>query len=336
MLNKPSFVIVGEIIILTLQGQTRHIGPDHPHHAKILKKLRHEDWLDLETLMDVKQSIYTFTEGCVTITPDGVCYDGEKVANAVVPAILDMMRQGLPVDPLGRFFGKLMENPSKHSVDQFWNFVENNTLTIHPDGDVLMYKGVTDDYKDNHTKTFDNSIGQILEMRRNSVVDDPEVSCDEGFHAGGFGYVKSFSQRKMIVKINPKDVVSVPNDSASGKVRVCRYEVIAEYEAEIFKKAEPHKNPIISYDNYEVIVAAIDQVGDNAYTCIKGQFQTPEDAEDNALEAAELLIEDTSHWWESKKKARKGNYSKSLDQAHPGLGLDPDISLVIFHTKKVD
>ncbi len=36
----------------------------------------------------------------------------------------------------------------------------------------------------------------------------------------------------MILKVNPKDVVSIPSDYDNAKGRTCRYEVIGELERE--------------------------------------------------------------------------------------------------------
>jgi hypothetical protein len=36
----------------------------------------------------------------------------------------------------------------------------------------------------------------------------------------------------MIVKANPKDIVSIPNDAGNQKCRTCRYEVIGELEGD--------------------------------------------------------------------------------------------------------
>ena len=40
----------------------------------------------------------------------------------------------------------------------------------------------------------------------------------------------SSGDRVVIVKVNPKDVVSVPTDCECQKVRTCEYQVIADYE----------------------------------------------------------------------------------------------------------
>ena len=39
----------------------------------------------------------------------------------------------------------------------------------------------------------------------------------------------------VIVKINPKDAVSVPSDSSYEKLRTCKYEVVGQYEGQLLK-----------------------------------------------------------------------------------------------------
>jgi hypothetical protein len=46
---------------------------------------------------------------------------------------------------------------------------------------------------------------------------------------GSEEYATSFGQRTVIVKVNPRDVVSVPLDCDCQKMRVCEYEVTADY-----------------------------------------------------------------------------------------------------------
>jgi hypothetical protein len=64
-------------------------------------------------------------------------------------------------------------------------------------------------------------------------------------HAGG--------DKIVIVKINPQDVVSVPLDENCQKVRVCFYEVVAEYQGVLtrplyseefsYSDVEPEEDP---------------------------------------------------------------------------------------------
>ena len=72
-------------------------------------------------------------------------------------------------------------------------------------------------------------------MQRRKVNDDCGVGCSDGLHCGALEYVESYraeyaGDRVVIVKVNPKDVVSVPTDCECQKVRTCEYQVIADYE----------------------------------------------------------------------------------------------------------
>jgi hypothetical protein len=76
---------------------------------------------------------------------------------------------------------------------------------------------------------MDNSIGMIVEMERNEVDDNRDNTCSSGLHFCSESYLKSFGgARTVIVKINPRDVVSIPSDYNDAKGRACRYEVIGE------------------------------------------------------------------------------------------------------------
>ena len=63
------------------------------------------------------------------------------------------------------------------------------------------------------------------------VDDNQNNTCSSGLHFCSQEYLSSFgdsSSRTMILKINPRDVVSIPTDYNNSKGRACRYEVIGE------------------------------------------------------------------------------------------------------------
>jgi hypothetical protein len=106
-------------------------------------------------------------------------------------------------------------------------------LPITPDGHFLAYKKVKVDYKDCYSGTMDNSVGQVVEMERNRVDDDKDRTCSTGLHFCSREYLNHFGgERVVIVKINPRDVVSIPADYNNTKGRACRYEVIDEIDKE--------------------------------------------------------------------------------------------------------
>jgi hypothetical protein len=140
-----------------------------------------------------------------------------------------MLTDGFPIKPLVLFMENLMENPSYRSVNELYGFLEKNNLPITPEGHFLAYKKVRADFKDVHSGTMDNSVGQVVEMPRNLVDDNANNTCSSGLHFCSQSYLSSFGgERTVIVKINPRDVVSIPNDYDFSKGRACRYEVVGE------------------------------------------------------------------------------------------------------------
>jgi len=126
----------------------------------------------------------------------------------------------------------LYNNPSHNSRAQLYQFLEHKNMPITEDGCFLAYKSVDANYMDHHTGKFSNRVGQVLSIARRSVDDNPENGCSYGFHAGSLEYASNFGggdRRVVIVKINPEDVVSVPNDCEFQKLRTAKYEVVADY-----------------------------------------------------------------------------------------------------------
>ena len=148
---------------------------------------------------------------------------------AIVNRMVQMLQEEFPIEPLVLFMENMMQNPSYRAVNELYGFLEKNNLPITPDGHFLAYKKVREDYKDVYSGKFDNSVGQVVEMERNQVNDDKNQTCSAGLHFCSQGYLGHFGgERVMILKINPRDVVSIPTDYDNSKGRACRYEVIGE------------------------------------------------------------------------------------------------------------
>jgi hypothetical protein len=140
-----------------------------------------------------------------------------------------MLQDGFSVEPLVLFMENIMLNPSARAVNELYGFLERNNLPITPDGYFLAYKKVRDSYLDCYSGTIDNSVGQTPSMQRNKVDDDKDRTCSYGLHFCSKEYLRSFGgSRTMILKINPRDVVSIPTDYNFSKGRACAYEVIGE------------------------------------------------------------------------------------------------------------
>jgi hypothetical protein len=188
---------------------------------------------DLPDLFDLARAIEDYVDGNISITNNRVHFKDGVVHNHVVDRILEFMSKGLPHQPLVRFLDKLMDNPSRRSVEELYNFLEHKQMPLTPDGNFLAYKGVKHDFTDHYSGNFDNSVGQTLEMPRNTVCDDANHGCSAGFHAGSHDYAKGYASgggHLLLVEINPADVVSVPHDCSCQKLRTSKYKVVAVHE----------------------------------------------------------------------------------------------------------
>lgn len=73
-----------------------------------------------------------------------------------------------------------------------------------------------------------NPDGAVVEMPRSMVQNDPTVGCASGLHVGTYDYARGWAHDVLLkVKVNPRDVVSVPLECDASKVRVCRFEVLS-------------------------------------------------------------------------------------------------------------
>lgn len=226
------YLLQGKNIILVVGGTSHTISKDtHMNYGKIVDALKAKDWAALTELVEPAKAIVNFGKGYVKIENGVVYWKGNVFNNALSNRMIEMYQDGFPIDPMVRFMENLMANPSKRSVDQVYGFLEKNNLPITEDGHFLAYKKVRKDYLDIHSGSIDNSIGQVVEMDRNLVDDNPESHCSSGLHFCSESYLQSFGgggDPVMILKINPADVVSIPTDYNGAKGRCMRYEVIAE------------------------------------------------------------------------------------------------------------
>ena len=227
------YLLQGKNIILVVGGTSHTISKDtHMNYGKIVDALKAKDWAALTELVEPAKAIVNFGKGYVKIENGVVFWKGNPFNNALSNRMIEMYQDGFPIDPMVRFMENLMANPSKRSVDQVYGFLEKNNLPITEDGHFLAFKKVqAGTYKDIHSGTIDNSIGQVVEMDRNLVDDNPDSHCSSGLHFCSISYLSNFGGSYdpiMILKINPADVVSIPTDYNGAKGRCMKYEVIAE------------------------------------------------------------------------------------------------------------
>ena len=221
-------------ITLMLDGSPYTIGTEHPNYLSIKESLRDSDADTLLTLVDIPKSVKAFANGVCEVRDGVIYYEGNPLHNNLTNRILTLMNEGFPFEPMLRFLENLMSNPSARAVNELYDFLEHKNLPITEDGCFLAYKGTRSDGKDKYSGKIDNSVGRVVEIPRNQVDDDRAHECSFGLHVGTMGYVRWYcTERVIVVKVNPKDCVSVPRDHNAQKLRVCRYEVLGLYEGDL-------------------------------------------------------------------------------------------------------
>ncbi len=256
-MNKYATLITKRSITVSWDGESHTVHRDNAKFDDLVLAIREQRWEDVEKLVTPEKAIEAKTQGDMMVK-DGqvfVTCDGEPwpVPTRLNSTILDYVETDLPAQPLVKFAQNLKANPSFRSVNQLFDFIEHNHMTITEDGCFIAYKAVCEDFKDIHSRTFDNSPGQVVSMPRNEVNDNPEETCSRGLHVAAISYAKDHFARndkrdKLIyVKVNPADVVSVPVDYNNQKMRTCKYEVLGVCEHEFKEKL--YTEEVNSYDS---------------------------------------------------------------------------------------
>jgi hypothetical protein len=230
-----------DTLSLNIDGQPYAVDASHKNWEAILEALRAGQFNSIPGLINEAKALQEFV-GFANIEVNAdygtISYAGQQLHNTIVDHIFRLREEGFNINPMLCFLDNLMDNPSKRAVDELYGFLQAGGLPITEDGCFIAYKRVRDDYKSVHDGKTDNSIGTVLEMPRNLVDEDSNRTCSHGLHFCSHAYLKHFSGNKVVIlKVNPRDVVSIPADYNDTKGRACRYEVIGELSPEEVEKA---------------------------------------------------------------------------------------------------
>lgn len=225
----------------------------HPHWSAILDGIARGDSNVFE-LFDVAGGVMSrFRQLTDRVSYDGtnILFDGDVVHSTLANQVQRALESGEDdYAPLVKFWEKLESNPNEHSREQAYNWLASHEFMITPEGDVVGYKGVSQDSEGNFVSGWSsgvpdkpsafvdgqpvaplsvvpNKVGSVVSMPRSEVVHDPSQACRRGLHVSTRSYAESYASSGAVleVHVNPRDIVSVPTDGAGAKVRACRYKV---------------------------------------------------------------------------------------------------------------
>lgn len=239
---KNIFRMTKNNIFLVINNKSTVIGRDNQCFDKISELLLQKeiDWDRVQELLSLKKALLNYIGNKLKVV-DNVFYFTNRhnktitfdESNPLVKKILDGFKNDDNYMSYLKFLDNLTQNPLMTAVNELYLFLTKagNDFEITEDGCFLAYKKVRSDFKDIYTGTFDNSVGQVVKMKRQDVEFDREKLCSNGLHFCSKSYLDCYSSYGrndvvVIVKVNPKDVVSIPSDYENAKGRCCRYEVI--------------------------------------------------------------------------------------------------------------
>lgn len=249
-----TYIITPEGITVVSNGQSYTLSSTHGNYNDVLDAIRNgEPESVVVELLNPKVALTRYLGDKFEVGENTVKFNGEEVHGTLVRRIIDCHRDGLPTEPLLKFFENLEANPSFRARQELYDFLAHRNMPITPDGCFLAYKSVRSDFTDHHTGKFSNRVGSVLEMERRKVDDDRDNGCSYGFHAGSLEYATTFGsndRKVLIVKVNPADVVSVPTDCECQKLRTCRYEVVDLYNGPLRNTIADDQNLYQDEDEY--------------------------------------------------------------------------------------
>jgi hypothetical protein len=247
------YIAKSDSVTLFIKGRGITVASDHINFKKIVAKLENGDDNPDEfmNLIDLVKSLgaqraepEVTSRGKHDVTFDVASgtlkYRGYPLSGYIATKALELHRTGAP-KPLLKFLSfleNLYQNPRNSIAERLYKFLEVGNMPLTDDGYFLAYKKVRSDWKDIHSGTMDNSVGKILEMPRVLVNDKDTETCSTGLHFCSYAYLDQFrskdpaTDRIIVLKINPADVVSIPTDYNDTKGRTCKYEVLSEITLE--------------------------------------------------------------------------------------------------------
>lgn len=229
-MSNIAYTITDNAIVFMLDGRTYTIKRGDSRFEEVRQAIRMGKVDTIPTLLDLKGKLVSESNGGIYLLNGILRCDNYIIPPLLATRITQMFKEGFSTEPLIKFLSNLMENPSKIAQNELYGFIEACQLPITADGHFLAYKMVRNNFKDIYSGSMDNSVGQVLTMPRDSVDDNRNHTCSRGLHFCSEGYLGHYGtcnvDQVVIVKINPRDVVSIPSDYNNAKGRACRYEVV--------------------------------------------------------------------------------------------------------------
>ena len=222
-----------QISVYFKDGQGATWKSDHPQFQRVVDMARKENWIMIQFLhnpakaiLDNKSSISDTGDEITVISDTGESISVEPTGDTLLEMIALLQRKGVldnNIEPVKPFLKNMLENPFIEATQEIYEYCKNMDFEITPDGCFLAYKSVRKDLGSIHDNgQTKHVIGEYTEVEHFDT--NRRNHCSNGLHFCAKSYLSSYSgDIIIIVKINPKDVVSIPTDYNFAKGRCRRY-----------------------------------------------------------------------------------------------------------------
>ena len=237
-----NYLLTQDALNVEIDGKPYSVSSTHPDFAKVRDAVLNgaAPFTVLQIMTRRADTVLTHVRtslakqslsGLLTYDSGMIYYDGRPIMNYAVECLLKFLSMGHDATALIRFIEKQQQNPDPVVHEHLYKFMEVGDIPLTEDGDFLVYKAVRADYRDIHSGRFDNRVGASPRVPREAVDPDRQQTCSRGLHVCSYAYLPHFSHANghvMMCKVNPADVVAIPEDYNNTKMRVCAYEVVGE------------------------------------------------------------------------------------------------------------
>ena len=251
-MNYVNSLITDQSIVMVFDEGTKVCSSGHPCFNKVKNLILKGKPMDALAEFDITLKLKKHSSGAFFVDNGVVYMDNANpvpLPTALSSRVIQFADAGLNFRPLVSFWNNIQKNPKPEAVKDLYAFLEHNGISITEDGCFCAYKGVENDYHSNFfgvwkqdadgnyyidaSDRYDNTPGNRVEMPREKVDDNRDVTCSSGLHVAAFNYANGFCARLILVKVNPADVVSVPTDYNGQKMRTCGYDVLKDVTEEL-------------------------------------------------------------------------------------------------------
>jgi len=224
------YVLQDKYLSVVVAGKPFPLNASHPTFPAMKRAIERQQWDRIPKLVSLAEKLASTRNGSVTVKNGNIYYHGRAIDTSLTRRILQMVKEKKNVGAMLKFMDNLYQNPSQETINELYDFLSRYKLPITDDGCFMAYKNVNANYFDNRSNSFDNNVGNVLVMARKDVDANRRLDCSAGFHFCSLAYLSGFGSdgdHIMGIKVNPKDVVSIP-EMDCGKGRTWRYEVVLE------------------------------------------------------------------------------------------------------------